>query len=456
MVPHCTFSVHMPVYKDHTLTLPTHIPPEMRIINLPPLFHCESRKKKQSLMALAAVVRLHKLGLLNDRLLPLSDTDMKVWLIEHALKELPSCTALPSSTFRSPYKVYLYELLQRGKGFSEEEKNLSSDSRSLRLALALPNRLPENIPLVSYTHRELGLIECNFSFLDVVELSNDEWEILTDFHCVVFNARWRRKSKSKWFAFDDKLLLTHQSPYIVACIDDKKKLDWSYIETILDEFTRPLDLRKKVVQDYSDQLAVPRVCCPEYNPNTSYIMYGFSGKTCKDEFATSDYTSFKQYYADKYCLKVDPDGKMYRARRLWEFPHSSCGTVANSSSPQIYFVDMPQELSVEANVADPLLLLHTIILPQILYKLEHYLKMISFVQHSLHNYPMLGKCISSLPIESVTEAMTAKSCSEPTSYDRLEWLGDAVLKLMHTDALLKWNRTSYLHEGYLSLLRSGK
>ena len=445
----------MPVYKDHTLTLPTHIPPDMRMISLPQIFHSESRKKKQSLLALAAVVRLHKLGLLNDRLLPLSDTDMKAWLIDHALDELPPCKVLRSSAFGShPYKVYLYELVQRGDGFCKEETTLSGDKGGMRLALVLPKRLPENIPSISCDHREFGLIECNFSFLDIVQLSNREWEILTDFHCVLFNARWRRKSKSNWFKFDDKLLLDHQSPYIVACIDDKKKLDWDYIETILDEFTRPLDVRKKAVQDYRNQLAMPRICCPEYNPNTLYIIYGFSEKTCKDEFATSDYTSFKAYYADKYCLKVNPDGKLYRARRLWEFPQSSFGTVT-SRSPQTSFVDIPQELTIESNVADPLLLLHSIILPQILYKLEQYLQSIAFVQHALHNYPILGKCISSIPIESVSEALTAKSCSEPTSYDRLEWLGDAVLKLIHTDALLKWNRTSYLHEGYLSLLRSG-
>lgn len=69
---------------------------------------------------------------------------------------------------------------------------------------------------------------------------------------------------------------------------------------------------------------------------------------------------------------------------------------------------------------------------------------------------VLEKCVSDLPIDAVTEALTAKSCSGVASYDRLEWLGDAVLKLLHTDALLKWRRTAFLHEGYLSLLRSGE
>lgn len=50
------------------------------------------------------------------------------------------------------------------------------------------------------------------------------------------------------------------------------------------------------------------------------------------------------------------------------------------------------------------------------------------------------------------EALTAKSCGiEAINYDRLEWLGDAVLKLLQTDALLKWQYTSYLHEGNIGI-----
>ena len=46
----------------------------------------------------------------------------------------------------------------------------------------------------------------------------------------------------------------------------------------------------------------------------------------------------------------------------------------------------------------------------------------------------------------------------PYNYVGLEWLGDVVLKLIHTDALLNSRDlrklVTYLHEGGLSLLRS--
>lgn len=450
----CTVTVHMPLYKENSLTLPSHIPPESRVINLPSLFHGESVKRKHSLMALAACVRLHKLGLLNDRLLPLSDADMKIWLIEHALNELPRCQVLSSYKHKTPCTVYLYKLVQHGKTFHEEEMSLSN-GRKLALAFASLGPLPDNLPSLSYFHSELGDIKCSLAYVGSQQLSQHDWDRLTDFHCVLFNARWRRKSKSRWFAFDDDLLSKRNHPYVVACLDGDDKLNWECIGTTIDDYSRSINERKRAVQDYNGDLVTPRVCCPIYSPNISYIVYRASGKTCSDEFATSEYKTFEEYYHKKYCFKVCPNGRMYKARRVWAFPQSS-HSHDTTLAKETLFIDLPQELCVEAIVSDPMLMLHSVILPQVLYKIEQFLMASSFIQHAIRNYPALGKCLSNLPIESTTEVLTAKSCSESISYDRYEWLGDAVLKLIHTDALLKWKRTSFLHEGYLSLLRSGK
>eukprot|EP00804_Cyclotella_cryptica_P016705 CCRYP_002011-RB/>CCRYP_002011-RB protein AED:0.04 eAED:0.04 QI:412/1/1/1/0.83/0.85/7/239/1584 len=453
-------SLHMPLYKDHSLVLPTHIPPDMRVINLPSLFNGESRKKKHSLMALAACVRLHRLGLLNDRLLPLSDADMKSWLIENALNDIPPCEVIPLRSSETPRKstpivVYLYKLTQYGKIFNEEENSFSSgDDKKFRLALASLSPLPDDFPILSYHHSELGCIECNVSFVGHEQLSEYQWDRLTDFHCVVFNARWRRKSKPRWFSFDDDLLTKHRNPYVIGCLDSNDEVHWRFIDSIINDFSRSEDSRKKAVRSYDSKLISPRVCCPIYNPTTAYILYEASGKKSEDEFATSEFKSFREYYATKYALKINPQGKMFRARRIWEFPQSSNTSDAKPQAKRIPFIDIPQELCSESIVADPLLILHLIVLPQLLYKLERFLTVLSLIKHATSNYPTLGKCLSTIPVDSITEALTAKSCCEATSYDRLEWLGDAVLKLLHTDALLKWKRTSFLHEGYLSLLRS--
>lgn len=446
-------SVHMPLYKENSLILPAHIPPDARVIKLPVLFHGEPKRKKHSLMALAACVRLHKFGLLNDRLLPLSDSDMKHWLVEKALNKLSPCKVIPPIAFNRSKKVHLYKLTQSGQRFSNEEMSITSGNRRLSLALISPSLLPRDLPSISFVHNELHSIECNVIYLGTIELSDLEWATLTDFHSALQNVRWRRKTKSRWFSFDEKLLSETRNPYVVGCLDEKDKLDWEHIDVILDEFSRSLDARKLAVEEYST-MASPRICCPTYSPNTLYILYESSGKTCQDQFATSEYTNFKQYYHDKYCIKVNPNGALYRARRLWEFPNSSVS--GSNMTKEICTVDIPQELCVESIIADPLLMLHSLILPQILFQLEQYLNVNSFIQHTLQNYPISGQCLSAMPIDLVAQALTAKSCSSDESYDRLEWLGDAVLKLMHTDALLKWRRTSYLHEGYLTMLRSGE
>jgi dsRNA-specific ribonuclease len=65
-----------------------------------------------------------------------------------------------------------------------------------------------------------------------------------------------------------------------------------------------------------------------------------------------------------------------------------------------------------------------------------------------------------MDFDRVAIAITAKSCNPDENYDKWEYIGDAVLKLLQTDSLLKSPRfkhfVRFLHEGDLSMLRSGK
>jgi len=74
--------------------------------------------------------------------------------------------------------------------------------------------------------------------------------------------------------------------------------------------------------------------------------------------------------------------------------------------------------------------------------------------------PRLAQCLLKLPQESIATALTSKSCSvDGNNYEKLEWLGDAVVKLAQTDSLLysaefsDWAK--FLSEGDLSILRAG-
>jgi dsRNA-specific ribonuclease len=115
---------------------------------------------------------------------------------------------------------------------------------------------------------------------------------------------------------------------------------------------------------------------------------------------------------------------------------------------------------MEVRMADPNFILLSTHLPQFLNHMQAYITTNAFIRHCNAHMPRLGECLSKLPLEKVTQALTAKSCTEEGSYEKLEWLGDAVLKLVQTDSLLQSKDLSqwieFLHEGDLSILRSGE
>ena len=452
-------TLHMPIYTEDKLILPSHIPFDKREVRLPVLFQSQTKRMKHALLALAACVRLHKLGLLNDRLLPLSDQDMKEWLLKKALVKLPSFNHVTGPKFQAARALYVYGINQSGDIFRRNEAAVLGEGRYL--ALFSFSVLPTNIPSVSFCHNELGCIHCSFDHCQNMVLSDSDWKELVQFHSILFNARWRRRRKnSKLLCFDEQHFFDKKFPaYVVGCLQSDCSIDWKCIRDTITDFSRSLEKREAAVQAVSDNAIeiVPRVWAPTYSPNVSYVVFGPSKKKCSDSFPGQDFDSYEDYFAKKYNLTLNPSGAMFSARRMFQFPQSfepKQNTSIRSNVKENPLLELPQELCAEAHVANPAIILHSVMLPQILYHLERYLTAASFKKHCTHNFPSLGKCLSEIPINSVVEILTAKSCSIAETYDKLEWLGDGVLKLIQTDALLKLRWTSYLHEGYLSMLRS--
>lgn len=104
--------------------------------------------------------------------------------------------------------------------------------------------------------------------------------------------------------------------------------------------------------------------------------------------------------------------------------------------------------------------LHCVLLPQTLYYINQCFTAHAFLNHCHEHLPILARYLSSIPLHEILEVLTARSTSLTPTYDRLEYLGDAVLKLIHTDALMnlnkkelsKWNNC--LRKGDLSASRS--
>jgi dsRNA-specific ribonuclease len=95
---------------------------------------------------------------------------------------------------------------------------------------------------------------------------------------------------------------------------------------------------------------------------------------------------------------------------------------------------------------------------QFLNHMQMYLTVHAFREHCRLHLPHLAKCLEQLSPEQIAEALTAKSCAEDFSYEKLEWIGDGVLKMIQTDSLIYSSEFSrwieFLHEGDLSTLRS--
>jgi hypothetical protein len=121
---------------------------------------------------------------------------------------------------------------------------------------------------------------------------------------------------------------------------------------------------------------------------------------------------------------------------------------------------LPIDACTETEVADTYMALLCAVLPQFLYHIDCNLIADAFRRHCGANLPCLGRYLERVPRSSIVEALSAKSARLEKSYDRFEWLGDAVLKILQTDALLQtpelrqW--VQCLHEGDLTKLRSGK
>ena len=217
------------------------------------------------------------------------------------------------------------------------------------------------------------------------------------------------------------------------------------------------------------------------------------------------YDTFKEYFSVKYNLDCG-DGPLYTARPLWDFSGSmssylpgapsacSCSPSPLSPShspccsctfnftppppPTTDVIHLPPSLCYVDPLPFAYLFFGALFLPQALYYLEHLYRTQLFVDHTRfiffpllfrYNFPLLHVNLCPLPrnfsqkmhsvltstsIIEVMRALTPQSnIMSPRgafSYERLEHLGDGVLKLLHTNSLISSEIShlmTYLHEG---------
>jgi dsRNA-specific ribonuclease len=483
-----TFLLHVPTFEEFQLILPSHLPVDVRIVELPEVYRASTQKgERQQIMALMACVRLHKLNLLNERLLPLTRGDLCEKLMTMSRNEVPpilKSTITVHSIFASGEKeIFAYPIVQFGIKASAWRNSLKGNSCSLAL---LSTETMKQIPMETYHHPELGEIIIQFGCERKETLTREQWDLSANFSAALLSSRWGKKSKEDFFrprsVSDEQELL---SPYTLGLVNVGGELDWEHMTKINSDNLRNDEQLLAACQLYSttEALDQPRLCGTVYNQYITYIVHGPAGLDCGAPFpdALDGVETFLDYYKQKWDVEVSIETPLFLAQRLWYLPVKPLGS--GSAQPTAFSYEsgdhsfpecspgktkgvlyglnsvlLPQTFCVEKHLGDASLSLLTVMLPQFLYHVDRHLISQAFVRHSTTNLPRLGAYLETLTIAEITKALTPKRAGLGESYDQLEWLGDAVLKLLQTDALLHtpelrlWVRG--LHEGDLTTLRS--
>lgn len=477
-----SLQAHLPLYDNSiaVLQLPAFIESSLRTVRLPTFCLDKSKKERKRILALMACVRLHQKNLLTDRLLPLSKKDIRQRIqavTENSFGSFEPVERRPLVPSReesnSRITFFQYQLRLDGQGL--EQARLALKTGGSRFALLTEAPL-ENVPTFHQHHPEFGKLTCSLDAARVKDYSSEEASIISDFFALVLNARWKRRSNCAFFR--PKTSSGHKDPdTIVGLINQSGTLDFAGMQALLDESKRAQGQKIAAVQSikHTGPLPQPRLWCPVYDEHSVYIVYGATDKTCDSDFPFNNpmenVKTYKDYFKQKWGEEVPGEAPLYVCQRVWKQPRTSLNdpSVSKQRDQQDcggYFVCknlatvfLPKELCMEAPfLANTAVALEAVILPQLLYFLERRLAAKAFIHFCVDNFPELGRCLRSAKRESVLELMSAQSCSEVASYERLEWLGDAVLQLVQTDAVLKSTElrdwVGSLHEGDLDSVRS--
>ena len=319
-----------------------------------------------------------------------------------------------------------------------------------------------------------------------MRMSLAEWEECAEFYATIFNGRWRRRTGSTHFRkLDRDEAQGIISPYIVGALSGEGTLDWHHMRQIIAEAGRSEEELKKAASSFNEKME-PRIWAPLYDPNVSYIVYGPSKLDCGAPFPDdiAGINTFQDYFAKERGYAVPKESRLFVVQRLWYLQSEALSSrklrlsratdsIAEDKVPtpeqsppahqfevcdELATVLLPIDACMETELSDAYMALLCAVLPQYLYHLDCNLIVDAFRRHCDASLPCLGRCLERVPRADIVEALAAKSCLLEQSYDRLEWLGDAVLKLLQTDALLQtpdlrqW--VQCLHEGDLTRLRS--
>lgn len=464
---------YMPCFEGNRLILPVHLPSDIRTVVLPASYDNTSRREKEKLLSLMACVRLHCYGLLNDRLLPLTRKDMHTRILRVATQKLQAIEKVPlnldSFYNDSRRHFFVYPLHQKGHFLSRYFDILNGEGHTLGLITTSPFKFIEALELY---HTQFGKVDISVGEAVCVSCSKTEHEVLQQIFLLLMNSRWSRRSRNIFYEMRTKEQYDSViPPYLVGLLSANGELDWKLMHELVAEKDRCVEERCREVGSFSSTVPLPkpRICCTSNNKFSLHVVFGPTGKSCgaKMSHEPEDFETYCEYYKNKYSIEISRDCPLFRTHRIWLYdsgmptkPRSKGSSSTDSEQNFFQSFGIPQQLLIEEPLANAEIALLCLFLPQILYSFERQQKTEAFIKHCETHIPTLGNCFRKIEFSRVALAVTSRSCDPNENYEGWEWVGDAVLKLLQTDSILKSSKlknfVKFLHEGDLSMLRSGK
>lgn len=436
---------HMPDFQYDSLILPSHLPAQSRIVTLPGEFRSFTKSDKQKMLALMACVRLHSHGLLNDRLLPLSRSDMHHQiLLASSISRIPEVKTrfLPLEKFYQndeTKQIFVHSINHKSERFERFESTMKGQGHRLGLITFEP--LNVKLPPMETRHKEFGLVRTTVGDSVAMMCSVQDLDLLREVFLLLMNERWRRQSRNMFFKFcSEETYGAAFMPYLAGIVSPNGRPDWEFMRTILLEGKRTRDERKKSVETLpkSEALPQPRLWTSTINDHTAYVAYGPADETVQADFPAEKegVESYHDYFLKYRLITVPLNDQLFDVQRYWTAPSNlesmSASVFAGESPakeinakydmcPELSSVKVPQAACLEARLANAHVGLLTCFLPQVLLVYERSRTAKAFIEFSNEVLPKLGSYLTKLPLKTVTNAMTAKSCGMDVSYEKLEW-----------------------------------
>jgi hypothetical protein len=373
---------HQPGLRKATVHLPVSLAPELRSFVSLQAWTSEANACKDA--AFQAYAKLYEVGLVNRNLLPIRETDL--------IKDIEPRAGL--ATVREQFNPWplVAQAWRDGVSVSRRVVTISShdESASAELELALPVPVPLMEPFNLYwSHTSSWLIGMDSDSHMPSVTAEDQADHTSTLFAMAFGHRWQVEEK--------------QLPVRFTCLDRDVRLEDMGAEVASAELMAKSSAH--LVRDISNQ-------------NHPYFYLGWIPTKPAIELVGKPYRGFEEA----------PEDSAYVAVKTWPKKSGAFRPLHQNAAPKPSSKPYPRVLPVDQVRVDsvPAIYAHVgMMIPAITHALEVHLVAKDLLESRLEQTGITD-------LSLVVTAITASAARGPTDYERIEFLGDSILKVCTT------------------------